>query len=345
MSFPPGDDIGFMFEKLPDLAQKLGVAFNCAILCYLLVYASARPSPQLLAAVAFELALFAAVLLCRRWRARTCGAKAASEALHSLESNHRWIYALRRCSAGVTVALSGVCFAYFLLDFSALCIARSGCLSPPAFSLELLAGAFVDDKKFERAEPIELAIVDLRKGLYGERSELVAAAFADLGDLYRRWHRLPESASYYERSIVLTKQLQVSQGWGSPATRLGTVYWATGRRQEAERVFDDAIAIRTKVFGAESPKVRETLMYKESMLRENGRITEADQITTRIASINSKHPKSQAQSFEMIPVLVLAFSLMFLSQRDRLIVMAANSQKSRGDAWHLPVSLSEKSHQ
>ena len=54
---------------------------------------------------------------------------------------------------------------------------------------------------------------------------------------------------YYLRSIALSKQLRIPQGWGSPTTKLGTLLGKEKRWPEAEATFEDALQVRSKIFG------------------------------------------------------------------------------------------------
>jgi tetratricopeptide (TPR) repeat protein len=194
----------------------------------------------------------------------------------------------------------------------------------PGFSLELLAGANVEAKKFGRAEGLELAVLALRRSIVGEKNELVAAAYANLGDFYHKAERKTLAEAYYARAIKLTQELRLPQGYGSPMTKLGILYKEEGRFADAQQAFNEALRIRTQIFGAKSAKVAETLEPYIDLLKVQGRTDQVDSFQRQLSATHSAAQQSSKVQTSILPLIVSLLSLCVFFYRDRFIVYAAN---------------------
>lgn len=318
-------------------------ALNLLFLGYLIVYASACPTPALLGAVAAETAVYAGLIAYRIWRMRRKGSRpGASEELEAIVTEWTALNRLRNLCRLAFLVVAGIVTIYFATDFTALLLARSGdlksacsiyrkiCILPspsihPALSLELLAGANIESNNFPRAISIAHALYDLRKSLVGEKSELIAEMASNLADLYVKAGRPAAEAEFqYRKSIALTRELKLPKGYGSPMTKLGTLLGLEGRYEEADKAFADAIAIRSKIFGRDSFKVAETLQAQVPILNAQGRTVEARQLDDRAKSILAAGAPRREISNAAVPVCVSAASLVLYWKRDRILVIAAN---------------------
>lgn len=332
-------------KDLPRFARLLANAANIIFFAYLLVIASADPNAQLIAAIIFEIAFFSVLVIYRIRRSKTALAAKVESAISELEQSHKALYWMRRATATCSIAVCGLACLYALSDLTALELARCGqfraaariyeSIAPPvilgihpAFSLELLSGAYIDAGKFERAESAELELLSIRMAVAGEHDELVATIYCNLADMYRKFRRFGKAEDYYHRSIVMSKQLHLRQGWGTPLTKLGAMLRDEGRYSEAETNFQDAIQLRSRIFGASSLKVRETLIEYESLLTTQGRSLEAAAIRSRISQIRT--PAANANSSNtLISIVAIALPLLLLWQRDRLVLALAATLKNR----------------
>ncbi len=204
-------------------------------------------------------------------------------------------------------------------------IALPVALVHPGFSLELLAGANVEARKFDRAERMELSVLALRRSIVGEKSELVAAAYANLGDFYHKAERNGLAEAYYLRAIQLTQALRLPQGYGNPMTKLAILYKEEGRFADAQQAFNDALTVRTRIFGAQSAKVAETLEPYIDFLRTQGqgRTKQVDAFQQQLAAANVAAHQSPATQSSIFPLLVSLLSLCVFFYRDRFIMYAA----------------------
>ncbi|HEY9679620.1 MAG TPA: tetratricopeptide repeat protein [Drouetiella sp.] len=326
-------------HKLEFFVQCSLNAVNLLVLAYLVVYARACPSAALVSAVLFEIAFYVCLLTYRFWRSRQ--PKSADQAaIVSLSEEWKLFGRVRTAKLWTTLCASLMVALYLTVDLGALLSANSGHLNTalkvyeviappasqalhPAFSLELLAGAYVESKQFQKAEPLELGLFELRKDLAGENSELVAAMLANLGDMYAKENRNAEAENYYLRAIAMTDKLHLPQGYGSPMTKLGILYSNEKRYEEAQRAFDSARAIRARIFGANSEKVGETLQANLDMLIAQDRLNEANELRLQIARTKPSEPKFAILD-TAVPVGISAASLIVFWKRDRLLLYAAN---------------------
>ncbi|HEY9720099.1 MAG TPA: tetratricopeptide repeat protein [Trichormus sp.] len=329
-------------QSLPKTSQLLTVVANIIFLCYLVLFVSADPSPALIAAGGFELMFFVSLLSYRRWRSKANSTHQADEALQSIEENFKPLYVARRLLAAITIAIVGSVCLYASVDLTALVLARSGksnlakpiyiAIAPPSspnvhpgFSLELLAGAYIDAGRLAQAEPLLSDLLEIRTRVAGADSELTAAMYANLGDFYRKWGHQGEAESYYQRSITLSKALNLPQGYGSPMTKLGSLLCAEHRFAESQQCFTDALAVRVRIFGNHSAKVSETLQENATLLEAENHPDQARAMRQRADAINlAQRPSAQSALLDAAPLMVLALSLLFFSQRNRLLTAAAD---------------------
>jgi tetratricopeptide (TPR) repeat protein len=324
-------------RRLPEFVPLLACALNAILLVELLLIATADPSWQLMAAVLCECGFFLAINAYRVWQSKSNSSRAEVAALDRIEKRFRIVYCTRRSLALAAVAGLTVACLYMSADLFGLTLCRCGRVADgerlyrainfpvpgihPAFSMELLTGALIERGQFESAQPLELALLRIRRSLFGEQNELTAAMYSNLGDFYSKWGRSHEAEIFYRRAIKLTQILNLKQGWGSPATKLGTLLRKEGRLVEAEECFSDALKIRTERFGANSLKVAETLSaYKELLIQEN-RALEATNVGLRVDAISASLLRPHAVSDDwLFGGLFLVIASLFAWQRGKLLI-------------------------
>lgn len=321
-------------------------AINVVFLGYLSIYASACPTPTLLGAVAFEFVFYLCLISYRIWRARQPKSKVQVQ-IDDLHNSCQPLGRLRDAYRVSVIVISTAVSAYLLIDLAALSAARCGNLNlaaaiyrrislfpapsiHPGFSMELLAGAYIECRQYAKAEPCFLAAKNLRESLVGERSELAADIYANLGDLYEKEDENSKAESCYLKSIELAEALHLPQGYGSPMTKLAALYTKVRRYSDAEVAVKKALAIRTKLFGANSQKVAETRACYVQLLRAQGRIQESMQLEESIAEtpVSSQTQSESTISSTLIPVSISMASLFVFWKRDRMILFAANLVKN-----------------
>jgi hypothetical protein len=337
-------------HRLPDLARKLAWAFNAILLVYLILIVSADPSWPLVAAVLFECAVFLVITVYRAWRSKSKPVLAEAAALAGIERRFRFVYWCRRILALMAVTALTVTCLYLCADASALLLCRCGQVTAGervyeaislirvpeldrAFSLELLTGAFIERGRLDQAEPLELALLRIRKSLFGEEHEMMAAMYTNLGDFYGKSAKASNAEASYQRAIEMSKRLKLKQGWGSPATKLGTLLRDEDRLSEAEDAYLDALRVRIKIFGPNSGKVAETLAAYEVLLTRENRHSEALRLHLWRESIDRLSPMSQAGRDWLPTSMVLLVAWLFVWHRGKLLVFCAKILQRRD---HLP---------
>jgi tetratricopeptide (TPR) repeat protein len=239
----------------------------CLFISYCIMYLCACPSAALAGAIGAEiLALLVSVTI---WRTKLLSLPAR---LTSMVPDHlRTLLAQMRasvdCGRFMLLSLAAV---LATIDFGALTYSALGFTGPsialysalptsyfmglhPAFTLEMLAGAFVQNKQLDRAEPLYRSVLQVRINVCGARSDQVGAIYADLGDLYVRMNNLREAEAWYRKSVALGART------GRAYTALATVLRETGRYEESRQFYERALKIRKQIYGIDSKQYVDTL--------------------------------------------------------------------------------------
>jgi tetratricopeptide (TPR) repeat protein len=329
-------------NSLPKAAGTLALTANAIFLIYLNIFACAQPSGPLLAAVAFEVVFFAAMIGYRLWRRQTPSSKQAEAALECLEQHSHLLRTARTSFALAGIALSTIACLFLTIDLAALLCANCGqqktairlyqVVAPPlmlldvhpALSLEMLAGAYIQAGKWDRAEQLEFTLVDIRQTIVGEKHALMAAIYADLGDLYKRSSKLKQSEAYYRKAIALSKEIHYRLGYGSPLTKLAVLLRDEQRFPEADVAFKEALSIRQAIFGRKSLKAAETMKEYSLLKLEQGQTAAATSLEKQAQEIMNGSPRRSSDRLSSLaPLVVLCLSFLIFSQRDRILILLA----------------------
>jgi tetratricopeptide (TPR) repeat protein len=333
-------------QRAPQFAKALACTVNVLFLEYLIVITTANPSLPLVLAVLFECGVFVTIFGYRHWRAKT--PSAIDSIIAQIEKEFKAVSFIRRSFFVLSATVSATLLIIMSADLAALTLCRCGQVQTgaqiykklslplpnidPAFTLELLTGAYLETSQFEKAEPLELALLDIRKSVYGNQHEMIAAMNCNLGDFYAKWNKPKTAEKYYRQSIEMTKRLALPQGWGNPATKLGTLLRKQGRASEAEGAYADALAVRTERFGKKSPKVAETLSEYQKLLTAEHRFSEADAMQQQLQSITAVLTPNQTESNNLATeALVLAMSCLFFWQRNRILIYCFDFVRKQRD--------------
>jgi tetratricopeptide (TPR) repeat protein len=247
-------------------ANALTLILPTFFLAYCCIYLCACPSPALATAVGGELLAFGISLAVFKARIFTLPKGLLAKLPERLKD---WLACSRALLDYAKVSVLSIILFLALTDFAALCFSVAGnyqigatiyrlCPSTywlglhPAFSLEMLAGAFVQSKNFKQAEPLYLEILDIRTKLCGADSDLASAIYADLGDFYVRSGDMGKAEHWYRRSI------EIGPRTGRGFTALATLLRESGRYAESREYYLKALELRQKVFGADSKQYRDT---------------------------------------------------------------------------------------
>ena len=143
--------------------------------------------------------------------------------------------------------------------------------------------------KLPEAEELFLRALDLKKASAGENSGEYATTLAGLGGLYQAMQRYEDADRAYSRAIGIRRktlpfkaeQLAVSlSSYALVRNKMG----GNGPR-EAEALYDEAIRLKTGVFGADSVQVAATERRAAEIFRPHGWLTKASALAEHALSV------------------------------------------------------------
>jgi tetratricopeptide (TPR) repeat protein len=304
----------------------------CGLLLFVdsLMLVSASPTRDLICAVAFEIAMLAMVALIRLRPARVRADKAKSVILDQVESEWPVLKHLRKAAqalsvaglaltatilAGETIGMSAAFAGNYPIAEWAYCNLPTARLLGfhPAYSLEILTGAYIGVGKYAQAEPAYPHILAIREKLYGQKHVYIPGFYADLADLRVRQNRLDEAESAYKKALELSRWVQGDWGAGRVYTRLGDLLTRQDKFPEAEEAYKNALSMRTKQFGPRSLKVAETLHSYNYLLEREGRSSEASAMKDEEKNILKREaPDTTYSAATPVAMIGISFVLSYL---------------------------------
>jgi hypothetical protein len=257
------------FRLLDRIAASLSIYLGALFLGYCLVFFWVCPQQQLWCAIIFEIVIF---VISSSWIVKSL---AATSTVHRMR--WRWLSkSMNLLTWGCIIILSCISL-YGSIDFIAMTSAAWSntslattvyCILPgseliglhPAYSLECLAGAFVERRDIKKAEQLYHSLLAVRQWKYGSSSDLVAALYTDLGELGTKQHDLVKAEKWYVKAVELAPSS------GRALTGLANVMRDTERFAEAKLHYLRALNSRLTLFGKNSNQYQETWFnYKKLM--------------------------------------------------------------------------------
>jgi tetratricopeptide (TPR) repeat protein len=259
---------------------NLTVITSGIILLYSLLFFPICPSPTLAFAITLELAAFLLIAVPLRGGGLPLFAwpeKALNWVCEKLPVLTRVRNGWRKLT--ILIAFTMICGA--AIDLAAVWMAATGFTQGaislysalpvsyllgghPAFSLEMLTGACVESHQYERAEGLYKAVLEVRKNVYGPTHPMVAALYADLGDLNQKMNRPEEAQLWYKASMAL------NEGQGRAAHRMANLLRDEGNTAESEGFYKRALTLRARFFGTGSAKYQATWDdYQSAMAKDS----------------------------------------------------------------------------
>ena len=316
-----------------DSISKLGnVAYICAaalFLFYLILYSFACPKKELLISVGCELVFFACLAVWRYTRSKSVSSHAKTAVVAQLTEDIRPLAKARRFYHSTwLVVWIAVCI-LGSIDFVSLLLAFTGNYpqsaflyanvptmrligAHPAATAEILGGAYLNAGKLAQAEGIYGLIGSVRNSDYGPESESSVGLFADYGDLYFIEKRYDAAAACYSKSIAVSKKTHGITGYGRPLTGLANCYRELGKYDQAESSYEDALKMRTHLYGSRSDKVSATLKEYAQLLQKENRTAEANTLLVRASSIDGTKKKEDNNPLPTLVVMALVFFISFI---------------------------------
>jgi tetratricopeptide (TPR) repeat protein len=316
-------------DSISKLSNIAYIAAAVLFLCYLLLYSVACPKKELLISVGCELLFFACLAIWRFTRAKSLSSHAKTAVVAQLTEDirplakARHIYHSSWLVIWITVCVLGT------IDFVSLLCAFTGHYAQSAFlytnvptmrligahpaaTAEILGGAYLNAGKFSQAERIYGLIGTVRNSIYGPESESSVGLLADYGDLYFLERKYDSAAESYEKSIALSKKSHGITGYGRPLTGLANCYRESGKYEQAENLYQEALRIRSRLYGSRSDKVSATLKDYAQLLQKENRVSEADNVLVRANSIDGLKKKEDNNPFPVLIVMVVVFLISFI---------------------------------
>lgn len=270
------------------------LALSTALLafCYMIVLAFIYPSPLLISAIIVEVVAFVIVFSGRIFASKTKKARAEAAVIGELIRQNKNLHFVRTIVEKwklSLVALILVLLPFDLLAFTAAFFRKDSIAQfvytyiptssllcfDPAYSLELMAGAYIEAGQHVRAKELCGLMFQIRKQIYGESHEMVASILADIADLYRKEHNYSTAGIYYLRALQISELVLKDEKMGSLLTRIGNNFREQGRYREAVPYYERAIEMRINDFGEKSSNVAESRFEYSVLLDRMGRTKEA----------------------------------------------------------------------
>ncbi|OLE96595.1 MAG: hypothetical protein AUG75_18595, partial [Cyanobacteria bacterium 13_1_20CM_4_61_6] len=140
-----------------------------------------------------------------------------------------------------------------------------------------LAWTYEPQRDFARAEALYQDGIDAGRQNFGEKSFVVAFGYEGLADMLRQQQRLLEAREAIGKAISIY-EFVLGPRHGTVAfakTNLALIEAASGRRVEAERLADQAVALAQDVFGEHARQVGYPAMYAARLKANRGELAAA----------------------------------------------------------------------
>ncbi len=327
-----------MVQNSDSAASKLDIVrrFNNAasvyaavlFLLYILLYAIACPRRELLLAAGCELLFFVVLCVWRYTRSKSADTRAKDAVVAQLTDEIRPLAAANSVYQYSFMAGWLIVCVLATLDFASLTLAFAGNLKAsellyvnvPTMRLigahagataEILSGAYMSAGKPAAAEKLYGLIGDVRRKVYGPNSESSVGLLADYGDLYASQKRYSEAIPYYENSIAMSRKIRGATGYGRPLTGLANCFRELRQFGKAEGLYQEAIAMRSRLYGPRSEKVGATLKEYAELLRQVGRNDESSALLEKARLIDSLQKKDDNNPIPTLCLMAAVFMASF----------------------------------
>lgn len=360
------------YFRSDDFRDILGYSLAFVFFYYLTIFAFVAPSQELVFAVVIEISVYLTFLIYRLSKRKKVSTHARQIIANTLIDSFPAGSRLRKLMKILVPLALSLALVFSIVDAISFGLAAAGQVKAaqnlyislpvstiigfhPAGSMELLAGANVKAKKFVSAERLYQSLFEIRKRFYGRESEPIADLYADLGNLYAKSKNVSAARDFYLRSILLSKKLKVSQGWGKVLNKLGQLEVEQGNFSVGLAHYKDALKMRERIFGFDHPKVAETLVDMGALHHLNNDRFNEELCVDRARKIIKANQKPEVNSAFIGAFLSLSFfalaywltssngyltRLAFLQLQKRLEQIPASEPGERNSMLGLLVILS-----
>lgn len=330
-----------LYSALKIAATVLALFF----LLYLITFATAYPSRQLITAICFETGFILMILLFRFLSSKRKSQKAKSIVVEEIINGFKPIRVGRKVVLATVLAIALPLIMFVVLDFSALIAAIYGAdsyakaayrLVPtymvyegahPALSLELYSGSLIEAKKFEEAHKYTKMLFSIREEIYGKSHWMYGGMVANLANIYYKEGKYKKAEQTYRDSIALCQADQGYQKLGSAITRLGNCLREQGRYEEALVAYEEALKMRKQEFGPDSMRVAETTRELALLMTFLHRKESSDRLFEKVGKIirlHSKEEKTDTAGIVVTAVLSIVLSFFLFGKNGYLTSLIVN---------------------
>ena len=156
---------------------------------------------------------------------------------------------------------------------------------------------YSDKGQHEKAKPLLLKVVELRKLTVGERHPDYAQSLNNLGFVYATLGQYKEAEQNYSKAAELYKLLQgeTNPDYATSLDNLASLYSTTGEYEKALRLFTQSKDIRKRTVGEDHPDYSQSLNNLAGFYEAAGQYDLAEQLFLEskertLRSVGEKHP-------------------------------------------------------
>jgi esterase/lipase superfamily enzyme/Tfp pilus assembly protein PilF len=149
--------------------------------------------------------------------------------------------------------------------------------SAVATGLNNLGLLYYHQGRYEEAEPRFEKALKIREEIPAKNDHAIATVLNNLALVHEHQGRYKEAETEYKRALDLAERLSPDNTLvGRIRENLGGLYKSLGKRDEAEQLLKSALAIKTKIFGPDSPYLAPLLaelgdFYRQQDCGESGK--------------------------------------------------------------------------
>ena len=177
-------------------------------------------------------------------------------------------------------------------------------------SLNNLATNLWRTGRFADAAGVFREAVEVGRRVYGRENGTLAIMLNNLGVALRRADKLAEAEAHHREALAINRRLKLQPRVAGDLDNLGRVLLARGDIGGAARLHTEALALRTRLHGADNPDVAESLSGLGEARLADGKIAEAEGLLRRALALResrlgAQDPRVAQSTFDLAAPLRL----------------------------------------
>ena len=178
-----------------------------------------------------------------------------------------------------------------------------------ASSLNNLASLYQEQGRYEKAEPLYLQALELRKSLLGDRHPDVASSLNNLASLYQEQGRYEKAEPLYLQALELRKLLLGNRhpDVATSLDNLASIYVSQSQYEKAEPLLIQVLELRKSLLGDRHPDIAQSLnnlgvvyLFQERYEKAESFLTQSLELSKSV--LVDRHPDI-AQSLNTLAML------------------------------------------